>query len=146
MIILTALLSFGLGTASGAYVLYRILPQRLRQHADYRERWQAAVRLLGAEGRLTGEQVAEILAPAAGQPSPGPVQPASSLPRPAASARGKAAAGTSLQVLHGMFSKDRRDLEIERARNGLPPLDDLAGMFSSDIREVMKARARHGTG
>jgi hypothetical protein len=45
-----------------------------------------------------------------------------------------------------MESWDRKDLEIARARQGLPPVDDLRGMESWDKKAVLTARAKAGTG
>lgn len=103
--------------------------QSVAEHIDYKDRWLAAVKLLGGEGQLTDEQVTEITRGATASP-----QAVRDLK------------GLSQEVLNDMFSDDRRDLEIARAKNGLPPIDDLNDMFSDDIRDVMKARAKYGTG
>jgi hypothetical protein len=47
--------------------------------------------------------------------------------------------------LRKMWSDDRRRLEIERAKNGLPQFDDLRGMWSDDKAAVMKAHIKHRT-
>jgi hypothetical protein len=60
VITITAI-AFLLGAVTGAVLLWRALPARLRQHADYRQRWENAVRLLGNQGQLTQEQVSFLL-------------------------------------------------------------------------------------
>lgn len=90
------------------------------QNTDYKERWQSAVDLLASGGQVTAEQLAAIRGekPAA-TPSYGSLTPASDV----------------LKALHSMNSSHRCELEVERAQNGLPPLDDLWSMNSSHKRE-----------
>ena len=47
--------------------------------------------------------------------------------------------------LRQMPSWDRAELEIQRAKNKLPPRDNLVGMESWDIVSVEKARMKYGT-
>lgn len=116
------------------------------QNIDYKERWEAAVKLLGDTDRLTKEEVQQITEPAAR-----PSQPADSLqPQPSSQPIDNSPpvppATATLRSLHRMASWDRKDIEIERAKAGLPPVDDLFGMTSWDVRDVLKARARYRTG
>jgi hypothetical protein len=130
MTVIIAIIAFLLGAIAGAVILWRALPARLRQHVDYRQRWEDAIGLLGNQGQLTQEQVNGLLAgttrQAASEPvlAPAPVQAA------------------TLRTLHAMASWDRKDLEVVRARKGLPPVDDLSGMTSWDQAAVLKARAK----
>jgi len=94
----------------------------------YERRWQSAVELLGAEGALSPEQIKEITAPT----------PIVQVLPPAVAEDGS----YSLSLLHSMYSEDRRDLEVERAKNGLPRVDDLEGMFSEDVSAVLRAHAK----
>lgn len=120
---------------------YRALRQRRLAHVDYRERWLAAVALLGDQGRLTDEQVASLKGTALTPPPVAVSSPAITpvLASPSASA-------VTLATLHAMASWDRRALEVERASKGLPPLDDLKGMATWDKRAVIAARMKYGTG
>lgn len=140
MIILALPLTFLLGALAGAAVLYRVLPARLKRNVDYRERWQAAVGLLGTQGQLSAEQVKTITAPA-------PVRPAVRRQVQSGgdgSIQIQAGGDVTLSALYHMASWDRADVEIERARQGLPPVDDLYGMATWDAAAVIKARARYG--
>lgn len=132
MVVFLVIAAFLLGAAAGALVLWRALPSRLRQHVDYRQRWEAAVGLLGTQGRLTPEQVSQVTGRTAGKPEPAPVP--------------GQARNAVLRELHDMTSWDRKDLEIARAKQHLPPVDDLQGMASWDKAAVLKARAKAGTG
>jgi len=89
---------------------------------EYKSLWSEAVTLLGTNGQLTDEQISKIT------PKRNPKPVAERLPR------GKG------------FSIDRREVEIARAQQGLPPADNLEGMFSDDVRAVMLARIKYGTG
>lgn len=115
--------------AGGAYLIFKGAIQRATaaKNLDYKERWLAAVSLLGSEGALSDEQIQQITAGASG---------------------GAAAVSTDRPLLRKGpgFSSDRADIEVARAKAGLPPQDNLKGMFSSDIRRVEIARAKHGTG
>lgn len=135
-------LVFLLGGITGALVLWQWLPQRLKHHIDYRQRWEDAVTLLGNQGQLTDEQVALIRGGA--QPVVRP-EPAAPQAEPARNSDPVVSRAT-LRTLHNMATWDRRETEIARARRGLPPLDDLEGMASWDVREVLKARTKFGTG
>lgn len=84
----------------------------------YRDRWQGAMKLL--EG---GEEPQEKIVLVKDTTNPSP-------PR------------LSQTQLYRMKSWDRRDMEIDRANNGLPPRDDLRGMKSWDIADVENARTR----
>jgi hypothetical protein len=147
---MTAVIAFTLGVLAGLLFIFRLLPARFKrrpQNVDYKERWLAAVSLLGDTGRLTDEQVRRISAPSGEQPScsPPPVVAVSSLKR-VTSTTNTITTTTSQSVLHRMATWDRRDLEVSRAQAGLPPADDLRGMASWDVRDVLNARAEHGTG
>jgi hypothetical protein len=128
--VLTEFLAGVVAGAAPCSLIIIELTRRLRRkpaNQDYKERWLTAISLLGDEGQLTGEQLTQLAASSAvAEPVSSPVP----------------AAGTGL---HDMFSSDRADMEIARARNGKPPLDDLADMFSSDKKAVLKARAKYGT-
>lgn len=126
--IIFIIVAFLLGAAAGATVLWRILPARLRQHVDYRQRWEDAVSLLGTQGQLTKKQVDQLTG---GSPVPVPVK-----------AQQQPATTAALQALHSMASWDRKSLEVTRAKNGLAPFDDLAGMASWDKKLVLEARAK----
>lgn len=120
------------GAASGAGIMYwtcRDLVKRATtvKNPDYKERWLAAVELLGTEGSLSEDQVRQLTAD-----TPSGSVAAEIVTHP-------------LQEMPG-FSSDRRKVEIARAKAGLPPQDNLEGMFSSDIRKVHEARAKYGTG
>lgn len=118
--------AMGLLGGGGAVAVTALRFFRPRQ-VDYKERWLQAVRLLGQEGRVTDEQLASLKGPVPARPrAPFPSQ------------------GNAQRELNTMHSSDRRTLEIERARNGLPPLDNLNGMHSSDKRQVLAARTRYG--
>ena len=132
MTVIIAIVAFLLGAVAGAVILWRLLPARLRQHVDYKQRWEDAIGLLGTQGQLTQEQVDALTAGERAATEP------AATPQPAAPA--------TLKILHSMASWDRKDAEIARAKNGLPPLDDLAGMASWDQKDVLKARAKAGTG
>jgi hypothetical protein len=129
VIVTIAVIAFLAGALAGALLLWRLLPERLKHHVDYKQRWEDAVGLLGTQGQLTAEQIAQIT------PDPCDVPPAAS---PEAS--------LPAETLHRMESWDRKDLEIARARQGLPPVDDLRGMESWDKKAVLTARAKAGTG
>lgn len=133
MIIVVFVIAFLLGAAAGAVLLWRLLPARFRQHVDYKERWEAAIGLLGTQGQLTAGQFSMLMGGI-------PVKPASSPESPLV------AAAATLRAIHEMASWDRRDLEISRAKRGLPPVDDLADMASWDQKAVLAARAKAGTG
>ena len=131
-----------LGAAAGAAVLWRLLPGRLRQHVDYKQRWEDAIGLLGAQGQLTEEQVSQITAPRAA-PEPAEVRQY----QRAGSHSVNLQAGRDIsRTLRNMASWDRKEVEITRARKGLPPVDDLVGMASWDQKAVLEARAKAGTG
>lgn len=104
----------------------RLIPKGRTVNIDYRQRWEDAVALLG-EGQLTDEQVRKI------SPEPSRVAVIHDKPTP-----------EILRTLHSMASWDRKTIEIQRARNGLPPVDDLAGMASWDKKAVLLARAEAG--
>jgi hypothetical protein len=114
--------------------------RRRPARVDYRERWLQAVSLLGEEGRLTDEQVTQITGT---DEQVAQIAGATATP-PAAPPARAIAAPASQAVLRRMESWDRRDLEVTRAKRGLPPADDLAGMESWDQRDVLQARARYG--
>lgn len=126
-------LIFLIGIVTGGALLWQWLPQRLKHHIDYKQRWENAVTLLGNQGQLTDEQITLIR----GSAQPAPV-PESAAPRHS----GPTAA--TLRTLHSMASWDRKDAEIARARHGQPPLDDLEGMASWDVKDVLEARTRFG--
>lgn len=145
--IFLVILAWLLGVFAGVVLLWLALPSRLKRHVDYKQRWEDAVALLGTQGRLTEEQVKKITAP----------QPAvKTLPPPAALTVRIAHQGNpemrmppsleTRQALRSMASWDRAELEIDRARRGLPPADDLRGMASWDVKDVLQARAENGTG
>jgi hypothetical protein len=101
---------------------------------DYKERWIAAVELLGDQGQLTSEQVKSI---SAVQKKIRPEPPKSSgavLDR-----RGRPGSGPYA----GMASWDRLEVQKARAKAGLPDDDDLEGMASWDKADVLKTRAKY---
>lgn len=98
-------------------------------NVDYKERWLEAVALLGDEGRLTPEEVRRI----SGEQT---------LTERVETAKISNEMKTSLR---SMASWDRADLEIQRAKEHKPPLDDLVGMSSWDKADVLKARVKYGT-
>ena len=89
--------------------------------AMYKHRWQEAVTLLASQGQLTTEQMASIM--------PGNIQKKTELAQKLTRQPG--------------WSTDRRDTELERAKLGLPQLDNLVGMFSDDAHAVLQAHARN---
>jgi hypothetical protein len=95
-----------------------------KEIGKYRERWQSAVKLLQVEGKITDEQYEELLA------KPEPKQISSNR-------------SERQLIFDEMYSEDRADLEVARAKQGLPPEDDLQGMWSEDIARVMKARIKN---
>jgi hypothetical protein len=103
------------------------------KNVDYKERWLAAVALLGEIGRLTPEEVTRI---SGDKPVP------ETLTERVESAKPTIETKTALR---SMKSWDRCALEITRAEKGLPPLDDLVGMKSWDKEAVIEARILHGT-
>lgn len=125
MLILAILIAMFSGVAGGALIMWGLLPRRYKQHIDYKQRWQDAIRLLAEQGQLSEDQVRRISGNASPVAPPGEVQPA------------------SLRTLHSLATWDRKELEISRAREGLPPVDDLKGMASWDITAVLKARAKY---
>lgn len=128
---------FLIGIVTGAALLWQWLPQRLKHHIDYRQRWEDAVTLLGNQGQLTDEQITLIRGGAQPAAQPEPARKPDRGGEPAVTA-------ATLRTLHGMASWDRKDAEIARARHGQPPLDDLEGMASWDVRDVLEARSRFG--
>ena len=121
--------AFATGIICGMIILWRILPSRLKQHADYKLRWEDAVRLLGTEGNLTQEQVKKITAPIAVHTIHTETFPvlcetcknkvhAKERPHQPESSYKKMA---SMAALHSMATWDRRDVEIERAQKLLDP-------------------------
>jgi hypothetical protein len=93
----------------------------------YKDKWMAAVKLLGEEGRLTPEQIEQITGPKH--------QPVKEL-------NDELLLYPDQKQFRSMSSWDRRDLEVQRARQGLPPADDLKGMSSWDRKDVLKARMK----
>lgn len=142
MIILIPVIAFLAGIAMGATILWSLLSARIKhpEHIDYKQRWEDAVGLLGAQGQLTKEQVDRITVPQeVREQSLPPVHQQLPLPPNMPSA-------ATQRQLHSMATWDRAAIEIERARNGLPPVDDLTGMASWDKKAVLIARAKAGTG
>lgn len=99
------------------------------KNIDYKERWLAAVALLGETGRLTPEEVLSI---SGGQ----------SLQERVEAVKVSQAMTTTLR---NMKSWDRAALEVSRAKQHKPPIDDLEGMKSWDVAAVLAARMRYGT-
>jgi hypothetical protein len=93
------------------------------QIEKYRKRWLDALELMKSEGQISDAQLKEITK--AAEP-----------PAPKLNDKGR-------PIYRSMASWDRRDLEIERARAGLEPEDDLRGMASWDIRDVQEARIKY---
>lgn len=145
-----------IGAFIGAMVMWTALLDEVRtakqaKNVNYKERWRAAVVLLGETGQLTAEQVKTITAPKAAktraQPAAQPVQPARPIQqRPVERLSADPSHAARQRQLRGMATWDRAAIEVERAKNGLPPVDDLAGMATWDKADVLKARARYGTG
>lgn len=124
MLVFAIVVAILAGMVFGAVTLWLWLPKRYKHHIDYRQRWEDAVALLGMQGQLTDEQVSLIHAE---RPTPPETTTAE-----------------TLRMLHSMASWDRKAIEVTRAENGLPPVDDLLGMSSFDKRTVMTARAQAG--
>ena len=146
VIILVALITFACGMLSGALLLWSLLPARARkpEHVDYRQRWEDAVGLLGNQGQLTKEQVEQITVP---QPQQVAVREViKEVPAQYSLQTEVRVSSSTARTLHSMATWDRAAIEIERARNGKPPVDDLDGMASWDKAAVLKARAKWGTG
>lgn len=118
---------FAIGCLVGAAVLFHMLPRRLKQHIDYKERWKEALDLLTQEGKITDEQVRHLLKVKAPQPVPQP-QP-------------KIAGGITQRQLYQLPSWSRTEIEVKRAQMGLIPADDLRGLPSWSVTEILKARA-----
>lgn len=134
------------GIAIGAAALWRLLPARTRkpEHIDYKQRWEDAVGLLGNQGQLTKEQVEQITVP---QPPQAAVKEViKEVPAQYSLQTEVRISSSTARTLHSMATWDRAAIEIERAKNGKPPIDDLDGMASWDKAAVLKARARWGTG
>lgn len=111
------LLGCGVGAAGAfAYLQLRHGARRRADEQRYKDRWSAAVRLLKDGGQLTDAQLQQI--------------------RPPEEDRLPTGVG---------FSEDRAKVEIERAKAGLPPADNLKGMFSEDRARVERARIKNGT-
>lgn len=150
MLVLFVLTGIGLGVIAGVVLMLLVLPAQRRHNIDYKERWESAVALLGDSGQLTDEQVRQITAgqPAALAPAGADAPAAEQISPAPAPVHRRAAPAPAVphSVLATMASWDRRDLEVNRARAGLPSVDDLRGMAPWDKRDVLKARARHGTG
>ncbi len=125
-----------ISSAAVAAIVSAVLTKRTieQHHADaiiadeqrYKERWKQNTELLMIEGKLSPEDAKKLMLDRVGKE---PAKPAE---------QGKP------QTLPTL-SSDRRDLEIARAKQGLPPYDDLKGMFSSDVRRVLEARIQYGT-
>src|SRR5271170_3360035 len=64
MTIFVLCLAFVLGMFVGAFSLWHGLPERVKDHIDYKERWQKAVDLLAEGNQLTEEQVKSLSVPA----------------------------------------------------------------------------------
>jgi hypothetical protein len=146
MIILILLGVLALGMLGGAGLLWFFLPARIRkpEHIDYRQRWEDAVRLLGNQGQLTEEQVKQITVP---QPPQVAVREViREVPAQYSLRTEVRVSSSTARTLHSMATWDRAAIEIERAKNGKPPVDDLDGMASWDKAAVLKARAKWGTG
>jgi hypothetical protein len=120
------MIGFILGVIFGALLVGALgakwaLDQR-KSGIDYKDRWQRAVEYLDTEGKLTDKQVQKLLggAKTAGAPA--------ALPQ---------------EQLDGMISSHRCKLEVDRAKAGYPPADDLGGMISSHVATVMEARLKY---
>jgi hypothetical protein len=111
------LVGCGVG-AAGAFAFLQLVhgARRKSDEQRYKDRWSSAVQLLHDRGQLTDAQLQLIRPPEEDR-----------LPT-----------GTG-------FSEDRAKVEIERAKAGLPPADNLKGMFSEDQARVKRARIKHGT-
>lgn len=83
----------------------------------YRQVWLECLRVLEGEGKITPEQY-QSLSYRAG------------------------VANDEQRMLHALPSGKRAELEILRAHNGQPPLDDLKGMVVIDIARVREERTR----
>jgi hypothetical protein len=122
-------LGFIIGAICAAIVTWVVARYIFEQAAnkqidEYKQRWLSAVKLMQQEGQLTDKQVAKLLPAAPKQTS---VKERSDRQK----------------MLDEMFSEDRAELAVERAKKGLPPEDDLKGMYSEDIVEVEKARVKY---
>jgi hypothetical protein len=96
---------------------YRAGRRQRIEGINYKQRWENALELLAGEGRLTEEEVAAITE------SPEPEE--------------------AENPYADMYSEDRAEVAVARAKNGLPPDDDLADMYSEDRAEVLAARAKY---
>jgi hypothetical protein len=125
MILLEIICALLVGAVVGSVVMKRRM-------IDYKGRWKEALALLEEEKKATAQLEEGLLT--------------SEQIEQRKQERYEAENRQVIQRrLHGMFSEDRAELEIQRAKKSLPPLDDLDGMFSEDIAAVMKARMHAST-
>lgn len=121
----SSLVIFPLGMWTGWRITRHLIAEQARVRIEeYRKRWLDALELMKSEGQISDEQVKKLTAEAA------PPQPVQQMSR-------------ARQM--DMSTWDRRDLEIERAKHGLAPADDLRGMASWDIRDVEEARIKYAS-
>jgi hypothetical protein len=124
----------GGGIFSVIFVIRQRVLRKGKMRADentYKIRWQEAIELLQGEGKITDEQLKQIT----------PTEPLGF----GAKIAKAIAKSDQQQALQCMSSRDRRELEITRAKEGLAPIDNLEGMASRDAAAVRQARMRYGT-
>lgn len=114
-----------------------------RRSVDYKKRWTESIKViegLTAEGSLPRRSRPErhrAIAEARAV-STRPKPPPSKTPIADLVDRSE-----QMSIIHKMASWDRRDLEIARARKGLPRVDDLKGMAGWDVKSVLVAHAQN---
>lgn len=118
------LLFFLLGIAIAAPItalhIRRKHGEKMRADATkYEDLYKGALDLMSSGGMITDDQLKRLM--------PAQSTGATKLPQ-----------GTGI-------SAHRRDIEIARARQGLPPADNLEGMISAHVRDVERARIKHKT-
>ena len=132
------LLAVVLGSILG-FFLTRVIKSRtsrqpLEQNVDYKELWEEVLLLLGRADKLTPEQIQEITE-ARQSIEAGRLGDTNHVP-----AGCTVTSSATQETLNGMQSYERRNLEVKRAKKGLPPQDDLNGMLSWHISDVLDAR------
>lgn len=121
MEIIFFLLGGGVFSAATALVMRR--RSRATDGGEYKQLWGEAINLLATNGQVTDEQLKRIM----------PTRQNATPSRDQGLPQGEG------------FSEHRRDIEVARARAGLPPADNLKGMFSEHVCEVHQARIMYGT-
>jgi hypothetical protein len=118
---------FGFGVFTGAQLALAEVKKRSIQNIDYKERWLLATSLLEGEGRITQNELRQL-------GLGGSIVPAiESTPE-------EQERKTRQKHLNQLTSYHRRMLEVDRAKNGQPPMDNLNGLSAVDLHYVLQAR------